>query len=72
MATTPYISLEPVEVGHNEARHRMSGTNVNLKDPHWEMPLIGALGCWAAAASPNAEDIYDKDTWLNPYRPRCP
>jgi hypothetical protein len=28
----------------NEARHRMSGSNVNLKFAHRIMPLIGALG----------------------------
>ena len=28
----------------NEARHRMSGNNINLKFEHRQMPLIGALG----------------------------
>jgi hypothetical protein len=27
----------------NEARHRMSGNNINLKFEHRSMPLIGAL-----------------------------
>lgn len=32
----------------NEARHRMSGDNINLKLGHRSMPLIGAL-CRSAA-----------------------
>jgi len=31
----------------NEARHRMSGNNINLKFEHRGMPLIGALFRWA-------------------------
>jgi hypothetical protein len=34
---------------HNEARHRMSGSDANLKYEHRQMPLIGALGRWLAA-----------------------
>jgi hypothetical protein len=31
----------------------MSGTNVNLKYQHREMPLIGALSRWAQASPAN-------------------
>jgi len=31
----------------NEARHRMSGSNLYLKYRHQQIPLIGAFGCYA-------------------------
>ena len=32
----------------NKSSHRVSGNNINLKFEHRGMPLIGALGRWAA------------------------
>lgn len=32
----------------NEAQHRMSGNNINMKFKHRDVPLVGALGRWAA------------------------